>query len=169
MAGTTKTLSGKEAIQQLQEQVEHQRVCMMVTEHGRYPGNARPMSVAEVDDAGNLWFLTLMDTNKCDELARDPRTTLYFADPGNMEYLALSGTGAVLNDEAKKKDLWRPIAKAWVPEGLEDPDLRVLKITIDEGYYWDTKDGKVVSGIKIITSLITGEPSDGGVEGAIHP
>lgn len=167
MAGTTRTLSGPAAVKQLKEQVAHQSVCMMVTGHDRYPGNARPMSVVEVDDEGHFWFLTLMDTNKCDELAQDPRTTLYFADPGNMEYLALNGKGTVLDDDAKKQELWRPIAKAWVPDGVDDPDLRVLKVTLDDGYYWDTKDGKVVSGIKIITSMITGRPSDGGVEGNI--
>lgn len=41
-------------------------------------------------------------------------------------------------------------ANAWVENGVENPDLRVLKVVPESGY-WDTKDGKLMAGIKIAT------------------
>jgi general stress protein 26 len=69
---------------------------------------------------------------------------------------------------ARKKELWSVFAKAWVPDGVENPDLRVLKVTPTDGYYWDTKQGKVVAAVKIAFALVTGNVGkDGGVEGPL--
>jgi general stress protein 26 len=166
--GNYKQLSGREAIDELKEIVDHQRICMMVTDASSYPGHSRPMAVSEVDEAGAFWFLTLRTTDKLDELTRDPRMSLYFSNPSDQEFLTIHGNTEVLNDMARKKELWNPIAEAWVPDGVENPDLRLLKLTPDEGYYWDTMDGKVAAGIKILFSLLSKKKSDdGGVEGEL--
>ena len=69
---------------------------------------------------------------------------------------------------ARKKELWNPMAAAWVMDGVENPDLRVVKFTPDEGYYWDTKDGKLIAGVKILLLLLSKNKSDdGGVEGKL--
>ena len=101
------------------------------------------------------------------EIAADPTVQLIFANTGGSEYMSVFGTAEVIDDMAKKKELWSPIAKAWFPEGVEDPDLTVLKVKPSEGYYWDTKSGKLVSMLKILTAAVTGNPSDGGVKGRI--
>jgi hypothetical protein len=45
-----------------------------------------------------------------------------------------------------------------------------LKVTPKEGYYWDTKDGKVVAAFKIAVAAVSGgNGSDGGVEGRAKP
>lgn len=111
-------LSGTKAIKELQEIIKHQSVCMMVTDVGEHPGHCRPMAVVEVDDNGDFWFLSLRTSGKFDELTKDPRTSLYFANPGDQEFLAIHGHTVVLNDMTRKKELWRPIAKAWVPRVL---------------------------------------------------
>jgi general stress protein 26 len=35
------------------------------------------------------------------------------------------------------KDLWTPEIKHWFPNGLDDPDLTLLKVDIVEVEYWD--------------------------------
>lgn len=159
-------LQDRKAIDKLKEIVKHNSLCMMVTDVGQYPGHTRPMAVAEVDDSGAFWFLTLRNTAKFAELTLDPRMSLYFADPSHQEFLTVHGQVEVLNDIARKKELWSPLAGAWVLDGVENPDLRILKMTPDGGYYWDTKDGKLLAGIKIAVALVTGKTNDdGGVEG----
>lgn len=168
--GSEKQLNGRAAVEQYKEIVEHQGLCMMVTQLDQHPNNSRPMSVGEVDDGGNFWMLTLNTTHKVEEIKRDPRCYLYFANPGKQEFLSVMGTVEVVNDLQRKKDLWNPLAKAWVPGGVEDPQLRALKITPSEGYYWDTKDGTLVAGVKIAVAALTGaRTSDGGVEGRVKP
>ena len=166
--GNYKELGGREAIAQLQEIVKKQSICMMVTATEEQPPHSRPMAVAEVDDHGVFWFLTLRTSEKFEELTRDPRISLYFANPGKQEYLAVHGHTTVSNDRSRMKELFSPLAKAWVPEGAEDPDLRLLVVTPDESYYWDTKDGTLVAGVKILLSLVGKTPGDdGGVEGPL--
>ncbi|MBP6312143.1 MAG: pyridoxamine 5'-phosphate oxidase family protein [Flavobacteriales bacterium] len=166
--GNEKTLTGKLAITKFQEIVDHQRTCMMVTELGTYPNNTRPMATGKVDDAGNFLFLTLTTSHKYEELLTDPRTDLHYANPSDQEFLTIHGRAEFLNDKELKKELWSPFANAWVPDGLENPDLRVLKVVPQSGYYWDTSDGKIVAGIKIAIAALTGSlGNDGGEEGKV--
>ncbi|MBK8581914.1 MAG: pyridoxamine 5'-phosphate oxidase family protein [Flavobacteriales bacterium] len=168
--GAQKRLSGQEAVEQFKEVVDHQGLCMMVTRVDEHPSHSRPMSVGQVDDQGNFWMLTLAGTHKMDDIQRDPRCYLYFINPGKQEFLSVMGTVEVLNDQQKKEELWSPFAKAWVPGGVEDPDLRALKVTPVDGYYWDTKAGVLVAGMKIAVAALTGaRTSDGGVEGRVKP
>lgn len=106
---------------------------MMVTDANNYHGHSRPMAVSEVDEEGAFWFLTLRTSEKFDELIRDPRMSLYFANPSDQEFLTLHGTTELLNDMARKKELWIPMAAAWVPDGVDNVDLRLLKFTPVKG------------------------------------
>lgn len=168
--GSQKQLSGHEAVDQFKEVVKHQRVCMMVTQVEEHPSHSRPMSVGEVDDEGNFWMLTLVTSDKVRDLRKDPRCYLYFANSSDQEFLSVFGAVEVVDDMQRKKDLWSAWAKAWVPEGPEDPDLRALKFRPQDGYYWDTKDGKIAAMIKIAVAVVSGSHSDdGGVEGRAKP
>ena len=40
--------------------------------------------------------------------------------------------------------MWNDIAKAWFEEGKVDPRITVIKFEPTEGFYWDTKSGKLV-------------------------
>lgn len=163
-----KQLNGLKAVERLKEIVDHQGICMMVTQPLQQPPHARPMGVADVDDAGNLWFITLLHSDKCVDLRADTHVHLHFANPKAQEYLSIYGRGEVIDDRTRVKELWKPIAKAWVPDGVDNPDLRLLKVTPDDGYYWDTKDGTLVAAVKIVVAAMGIATKDGGVEGKIR-
>ena len=74
--GNYKELGGREAIAQLQEIVKKQSICMMVTATEEQPPHSRPMAVAEVDDRGVFWFLTLRTSEKFDDIAIIPTFVL---------------------------------------------------------------------------------------------
>jgi general stress protein 26 len=61
------------------------------------------------------------------------------------------------------------VVKAWFQEGPEDPNLSLIKFTPSEGFYWDTKNGKMVAFAKILTSIISGKTMDDSVEGTLKP
>jgi general stress protein 26 len=48
----------------------------------------------------------------------------------------VTGTARVLEDAAKTKELFSPMAKAWFPGGPQDPDLQLVEVRIDEAEYW---------------------------------
>lgn len=160
-------LTDREAIEKLQELVKHNSICMFATQLDDVPSETRPMSVAQADDEGNLWFLSGKSTNKNQDIAADPRVQLFFANVSDQEYLTIFGTAVEVHDKAKIKELWNPIAKAWFNEGVDDPELCALRIAPQDAFYWDTKSGRMISLIKILASAIAGTTFEEGVQGKL--
>ena len=83
-----------------------------------------------------------------------------------MEYLSLFGHATIIQNEVLAKELWSAPAKIWFKDA-SDPNLTLLKVTPEDGYYWDTKNGKIVSLFKMAVGLLTGKELDGSVEGKV--
>jgi len=166
--GTYKDLTDEKAVAKLKALAEDINVCMFCTELTELPINTRPMGVQEVDDDGNIWFISSKNSNKNFEIKEDNRVQLIFSKTSSAEYLSVYGTAEIYRDQSKIDDLWTPIAKAWFEQGKEDPDVTVIKVSPSDAYYWDTKDGKIITLLKIAASALTGAKSDGGIEGKIN-
>lgn len=166
-ASEIKNLSDKEAIEKFQELVNHQSTCLFTTRLTSLPLTTRPMAIQEVSDDGNFWFLSANDSDKNKEIAADPRVQLFISNPSSYEFLSVYGYATASRDMQRIDELWNDIAKAWFPEGKEDPRVSVIKFEPEQGFYWDTKSGKLVSLIKIAASALTGRTFQEGVEGKI--
>lgn len=127
----------------------------------------RPMSVQEIDEEGNLWFLSASDSNKNQEISIDPSVQLLFQGSSYSEFLTLFGSAQIVLDKQKIKELWNPILKTWFTEGIDDPRITALKFEPHKGYYWDTKHGAAVSMIKQAAGAIMGKTLDDSIEGNI--
>jgi hypothetical protein len=57
--------------------------------------------------------------------------------------------------------------KVWFTEGKDDPRISVIEFIPEEGYYWDTKHGKVVAGIKMMIGAAIGKTLDDSIEGKL--
>ena len=128
----------------------------------------RPMSVEKVDDEGNLWFLSSNDSHKNLEIKQDPNVTLYFQGSAHSDFLVLKGVASISQDQQKIEELWKPIMKTWFTEGKNDPRISVVKVTPTDGYYWDTKHGFAVAGVKMLIGAMTGKTLDDSIEGKIQ-
>ena len=167
VGGEVKNLSHEDAVRKFKEQVEHNAVCMFTSNLTKLPLTTRPMSVQQVDDQGNFWFLSAADSNKNQEVGVDSRVQLFFQNVSDYEFLTVYGKATVSRDKRKIDELWTPIAKAWFSKGKYDPRITVIKIEPEEGFYWDTKSGKIVSMIKILASAVIGKTLSEGVEGTL--
>jgi general stress protein 26 len=166
-ASKIKNLTQQEAIDKFKELVKHESTCLFTTRLTQVPLTTRPMSIQKVCDQGNFWFLSHSDSDKNRELTADPRVQLFLINPSNYEFLSLYGNATISRDQQKIDEFWNDILKAWFPEGKDDPNITVIKVTPEEGFYWDTKDGKLVSMIKILASAVSGRTLQEGVEGTI--
>ena len=63
---------------------------------------------------------------------------------------------SVLEDAAKKKELFGVIDKAWF-SGADDPDLELVAVKINEAEYWNVKENKLLQLLKMATAAATGE------------
>jgi general stress protein 26 len=59
-----------------------------------------------------------------EELKADPVVNLVYADPHKDTYVSVSGTAAMIEDAAKKEQLWSKLAAAWFPGGPATPTSR---------------------------------------------
>jgi general stress protein 26 len=157
----------EQAIQKCQQLVKHQNTCLFSTAIHHVPQTTRPMSVQGVDEEGNFWFLSSKDSNKNAQILEDDRVQLYFQNVSDYEFMTIYGRATISRDKQKIDEYWEDIAKAWFPEGKDDPRITVIKVKPESGFYWDTKSGKVVSMLKILASAVTGKTLQEGVEGTI--
>jgi general stress protein 26 len=127
------------------------------------------MNVRTVDDEGNLWFLSASDSHKNQELAADPRVKLYFQGSPHSDFLVLSGVATVSTDKGKIRELWEPILKTWFTGGIDDPRITVIKVAPVEGYFWDTKHGSAIAGVKMLIGAAIGKTLDDSIEGTVRP
>jgi general stress protein 26 len=166
--GDVKNLTQQEAIEKIKELAEAIKLCMFCTNLTQQPFETRPMSAQEVDEAGNIWFFSAVESNKNEEINNDNRVQLLFSDAGKAHFLSVYGTATVIKDREKTEELWNVFVKAWFQEGKDDPSLTLIRMRPESAYYWDTKYGKMISLLKIAASVVTGKQMDGGVEGKIN-
>ncbi len=164
--GDIKDLSGSEALAKIKE-LAQDKICLFCT----YAGGAivsRPMSTQQVDDNGTLWFFSNRDSIKNLQIEDNSTVYLMYSDTGKNQYLSLSGQASITTDRSKIEALWNPVAKAWFEEGKNDPELTLIAVKPVDGHYWDTKNGKLISFIKIAVAAVTGNEMDGSVEGDLN-
>ena len=71
------------------------------------------------------------------------------------------------NLKSNLKELWSSMVQTWFTEGVDDPRITVIKVTPSEGYYWDTKHGNMVAGVKILIGAVIRKMLDDSVEGTL--
>ena len=167
--GDTQDLFDQEAIEKIREIAKDANICHFVTNLSHQPLAARPMATQQVDDSGNIWFFSGKKSDKNQDILKDNKVQLFYSATNKYEYLSVYGSAEIVFDKEKIHELWTNFAKAWFPDGEDDPSLSLIKVTPSDGYYWDTKNNKFVSLLKIAKSIITGETDDdGGIEGRIE-
>lgn len=132
---------------------------MFVTWDGEYT-RARPLSARVHRDQHSIYFLVNEDGAKNDQLKRYPKVTLAWSDNSNYKYVTISGPAVVSNDRAKIKKLWEKTDEAWW-DSSDDPDIRLITVTPDDGELWDSP-GKIVATAKMIMAAVTGSKPDIG-------
>ncbi|WLI87440.1 pyridoxamine 5'-phosphate oxidase family protein [Massilia sp. R2A-15] len=163
-------LAGKDAVEKLKKLVEDADTCFFCTaDTGSETGGARPMSVREVDDNGDLWFLSASDSHKNLAIGRDPAVQLYFRGSAHSGFLSVKGTATITRDPARIKALWNFVLKTWFTEGEDDPRITAIKVTPTSAYYWDNKHGNAVAGAKILVGAVIGKTLDDSIEGTLKP
>lgn len=159
-------LQGTEAIKKIKELTDKSPSCFFCTHITTdKPFITRPMSVQEVDDEGNLWFLSANDSYKNYEIENDSAVQLLFQGSSYSDFLNLYGKATISEDKQKIKELWKPIMKTWFTGGEDDPRISIIKVKPEEGYYWDTKHNMAVGLLKRLTGAIVGKTMDDSIEG----
>lgn len=163
-----KSLFGAEAADKIKELAKQASSCFFCSniQTGK-PFSTRPMSPQKIDDKGDLWFLSPIDSDKNEEIKKDPYVQLLFQGGKYSDFLTLYGKATLSRDKDKIKELWDPSIKTWFTEGEDDPRITVIQVTPEDGYYWDTKHGTLVAFAKQMVGAAIGQTLDDSIEGKL--
>ena len=155
---TITNLSDAAAIEKLQDLVDDIDVCLFCTNlKNDNVANCRPMSAQKVDNEGNLWFFSDVNSEKNKEIKQDSQVQLFFSSPSRNSYLIVNGSAEIIIDSKKTEELWSPLVKTWFKEGKDDPNISILKVVPEKAYYWDSEGNSMFNFIKMIASVATGK------------
>ena len=133
--------------------------------------HARPMTTqnSELDENASLWFFMSTGSETVNDIGADPVVNVAYADPGRDAYVSVGGEARVVDDRAKKEQLWSKLAEAWFPDGVDDPGLALVEVRIDHAEYWDVKESKLTQLFKMATAAFTDTtPSGMGDHGEVR-
>ena len=139
-----------EAIKTVNELIKDIEVAMFTTISSDNKILSRPMQTQEVEFDGELWFLTMKDTDKYQEIAANPHVNLAYA---GKSYVSISGTAEFIEDEAKKKEYWNPVFDKMLDTSYDDPNVVLIKVDADSAEYWDS--GNTLKSVKTFVKKLT--------------
>ena len=150
-------------LQKLRELVKDIDFCMLTTVAENGDLHSRPMSSnGDIDSAGALWFFTSASAHKVHEIEKLPKVNVSFADPDNQHYVSISGTAQLVRDRNKIDELWRPEFKMWFPNGKDDPDVALLRVSPEKAEYWDSPASTIGYVLNFVSSWVSGKEADAG-------
>ncbi|MBE9205283.1 pyridoxamine 5'-phosphate oxidase family protein [Nostoc sp. LEGE 06077] len=127
-------------IQELQTLIKDIDYGMLTTVNDDGSLHSCPMhSIDELDADGTLWFFTSANSHRVSEIEHNQQVNVSFTSSQNQRYISISGTAQLLQDRQKMEELWKPELQTWFSQGLNEPDLALLKVNIKQADYWDSR------------------------------
>jgi general stress protein 26 len=121
---------------------------------------ARPMAAkAEIDDHA-IYFLTDAGAPKDDEIEHNSNVCLTFSDVKANRYVSVSGAAEVFADPELAQRVWSAGDKAFFKDS-NDPKIRIIRVTPDQGEYWEGV-GRIAKVVKMIAASAKGGRPDLG-------
>jgi general stress protein 26 len=158
----------RDSLRKLQALIEHVQVAMLTTISLDGSLRSRPMVTQDpkVEFDGALWFFTEASSDKVREIQARAEVNLSYSN-GNNTYVSVSGRAELVRDRHWMEELWSPSVTAWFPEGLDDPDIALLKVTVEKAEYWDTPNSKIVQTLAFTKAILSGQRFEGSEHGKV--
>jgi general stress protein 26 len=91
---------------------------------------------AALDSPFESWLGTNTSSQKVQQIRKDPRVCLYYADTDAFEGLTLQGTVEEIQDRGIKQAIWMDGWEMYYPGGLDGGDFTVLRFKPERGRYY---------------------------------
>jgi len=105
--------------------------------------SGRPMSNnRDVDFDGDAWFFADESTRVIADIAANPNVGLSYQGKAGILgmrpfFIHVEGIAELLRDRGEFERHWTKDLERWWPNGIDTPDLVLIKITGKRIHYWD--------------------------------
>ncbi|WP_230480847.1 pyridoxamine 5'-phosphate oxidase family protein [Sphingomonas sp. Leaf21] len=104
---------------------------------------ARPMSNnGDVDYDGDSYFFAYGHSRKVAEIRAEPQVSLGYTGPVGMLggpplFIAIEGRATLIDDRAQFEAHWTRDLDRYFPEGIDTPDVVMIRVHAQRIRYWD--------------------------------
>ncbi|MCA9841632.1 MAG: pyridoxamine 5'-phosphate oxidase family protein [Vampirovibrionales bacterium] len=132
---------------------------LMVTHAQNTPASspelqARPVSVAQVDDDGSLWLITNNPGSLFDDAPPTGHVLITFQK--DNAYISYAGVAITEPHRDRLEALWQPAFAEWIVDGLDDPTLALVHVQPAHAQYWDHTGTNYTTLFQTLASLLAG-------------
>ena len=92
----------------------------------------------------------------------DERVGVTYADPGQQNYVSMSGRAKLVHDKPAIAAHWVESLRTWFPQGKDDPDVALLQVDVDAAEYWDAPNSTMVHAYGYVKAVLTGKSPEPG-------
>ncbi|CCH90760.1 Putative general stress protein [Modestobacter italicus] len=158
--GTTDPMTTTDETRKVADLLKDERIAVFTTTAPDGTLMSRPMALQEVEFDGDLWFFASRDSRKVTHVTANPQVNV--ATAGSDSWVSLTGHAVVVDDLAKKRELWNSGVAAWFPDGPDDAGIVLLRVDAASAEYWDNPGGKIATALSFAKAKVTGKPYSGG-------
>lgn len=148
-----KTLS----LDELHEHLKDFSVAMLTTVTPEGYLHARPMMTQEREPDADLWFVSAMHSDMVEEMRANPKAGVIYHRDRDNAYVSLTGDVEVVQDKDFLRKHWKEAWRVWFPQGPDQADLCMIKVTAREAEYWEPKGGKLRVMFEVARGAATGQ------------
>lgn len=128
---------GREAIPQIAALLNKIDICLFATRGDGGELHARLMSNnSQVEWDGDSWFFAPSDGRLVAELESDPTAVTAYRAAEGYTFVSVSGSAEIETDPELKKTFWLEELERWFPNGPEDPNVSLIRLTAEHAEWW---------------------------------
>ena len=141
----------------LLDKIREVKYTTLTTLDARNRLHSRPVYTCESDSDESLWFFSEKDAQEITEIRHNAQVGLGYSNPDKATYATIAGKAEIVEDPHKIKQLWREDFRGFFPKGADDPNIALIKVTIENGEYWDTPGNVLVRTFAYAKAITTSE------------
>src|ERR1700733_12931746 len=138
-------MAQSDSIARLKELIQGFSLAILTTVRPNGSLHSCPMATRGLDADGAFWFLAGDTSEKVEAVRTMQRVALCFADGAANRYISVSGFCELVRDRAKAREMWDAKYQTWLPGGVEDPNLVLMRIVVQQAESWDSSQSRMLS------------------------
>ena len=157
------------SLQELYGHIDDIEIAMMTTRRADGHLRSRAMATQKRAAGADVWFVTLDESAKLDDLRHDPHVNLTYYKDRTREWVSISGMATLSRDRAKIAELYAPDWAAWFPKGddprhgtAEDPRMVLIGVAIHGAEYLEVDTPQPVVLYEVVKGWLTGSTPEVG-------
>ncbi len=139
MAMKTMITSHEEGIKKLRGLTKNIKFCMLTTVDETGVLRSRPTTIQKMDINGDLYIVIGRNTGAATAVEHNHCVNASFANECGDVAVSVYGRAKLIGDRQKMAELWEPIFQLRFPQGLDDPNLALMKIEVESAEHWDSR------------------------------